>query len=135
MANKIKERESFVFQNALSDIPFEVRSEEEISKALFKGSDPEKMIDAWEAAHGIPVKETPLPKLKVKNVMLSPGVDDEDADALNKLYNDHELYQIIEKSANWTPRGEYKIFVIYTENQDVLEARAKLKAQEEPEHE
>lgn len=125
MSATLKDRESFVFNDSLSELPFEPRSEEEIRKSLFNGSDPEKLVDAYEEQLGIKVPSTPTPKIKVNNVMLSPGVDDDDSVLLNQLYNDPELYQILEKSNYWTPRGEYKIFVIYTENLDVKEARAK----------
>ena len=125
MSATLKDRESFVFSDSLSELPFEPRSEEQIRKQLFHGSDPEKLVDAYEEQLGIRAPETPMPKMKVSNIMLSPGTDDDDSTLLNQLYNDTELYQVIEKSAYWTPRGEYKIFVIYSENLDVKEARLK----------
>lgn len=121
----LKDRESFVFSDSLSELPFEPRSEEEVRKQLFHGQDPEKMVDAYEEQLGIRAPEAPMPKMKVSNIMLSPGTDEDDAALLNQLYNDVELYQILEKSPYWTPRGEYKIFVIYSENLDVKELRAK----------
>lgn len=114
-----------MFNDSLSDLPFEPRTEEEIRSQLFHGSDPEKLVDAYEEQLGIKTASAPTPRFKMNNVMLSPGADDDDSVLLNQLYNDQELYQIVEKSNYWTPRGEYKIFVIYSENLDVKEARAK----------
>lgn len=102
----------------LSEISWEPKSEEQISKELFKYSDPEKMMDAFEKQLGIDVKETTPRKQAYKCVFLSPCSDDDDRLLLQKFYNTPEQYQVINRSDNWTPKGELKIFLEYFENLD-----------------
>ena len=127
MSNKLKEREDFIFSETLSELPLNPRTEEQVRKDLFKEFDPEKMVDSFENQLGIKVKTPELPKLRYKNIMLSPGTDEDDSALLNELMNDHELYQIVNRSHYWTPRGEFKLFIEYTENLDIKKEREKQK--------
>jgi hypothetical protein len=128
----LKNREQFSFKESLSEMALEPKTEAELHKAIFGVEDAEKyaerMVDSYEEQLGIKVKETPLPKLKVRHIMLSPGTDDDDSALLDGLYNDPELYQVLEKTAYWTQRGEYKLFIQYTENMDVRKSRERDKA-------
>ena len=83
------------------------------------------MLDAFEKAQGLEKSAPEQPKLRYKHIMLSPGVDDEDSKLLDDLMNDPELYQIVNRTQTWTVRGEFKIFIEYTENLDVKKKREK----------
>lgn len=89
------------------------------------GNDASKAVDAFETQlglrQGVKLK---APNLIYTSRLLSPGYDDEDRDMLNQLLNDRELYQIIKMTDSWTARGDYKMFIIYAENQDVKNQRA-----------
>ena len=121
MANnnrELKKREDFMLGGKLSELDWVPKSEEQVSKDLFKGGDPEKMIDAFEKQMGISVKET-TPKNQVYKCMDIRPFDEEDRLVLQKFYNNPEQYQIIRRSENWTPRGDLIIFLEYYEDLDV----------------
>ena len=120
-----EERTQYVFQQELSEIDFVPRTEEEIEKSLFKTFNPEQLVDAYEKSMGLEKPSAEQPKLRYKHIMLSPGVDDEDSQLLDTLMNDPELYQIVNRTQTWTVRGEFKIFIEYTENLDVKKKREK----------
>ncbi len=119
---KVTDRTDFVFSD-ISDLPLDPRSEEQVSKDLFKGFDPEKVVDAYEQQLGIKTIDMPIPNLRYKHIMLSPGTNDDDDELLDQLMNDAELYHITNRLNNWTPRGELKVFIEYTENLDVKKKR------------
>jgi hypothetical protein len=129
--NVQKEREDFMFAETLSELPLVPRTTEQITHELFKGSDPEKVIDAYEQQMGIKSNGPVRLNTRYRNIMLSPGVDEDEAKLLNDLYNDTELYQIVNRTAYWTPRGEIKLFMEYMENMDVKAEREKSKKIEE----
>jgi hypothetical protein len=116
---EIKKREDFMLSGSLSEMAWEPRTEAQISRDLFKGTDPEKIVDAFESQTGLLVKNIIPTNQVYKNVFLSPCTDEEDAQLLCKFYNNPEQYQVINRSDNWTPRGELKIFLEYFENLDV----------------
>ncbi|NBQ67426.1 MAG: hypothetical protein EBU46_00800 [Nitrosomonadaceae bacterium] len=120
--------QQFVFSQPLSDVNWEPPSsdEEAIKQKIFGGMDPDKMVDAYEQQLGIKTKpNAEAPKLLWKTIMLSPGTDNEDSEHYCNLMNDIELYPERRETSTWTQRGEYKIFVIYAEDQRVKEARMK----------
>ena len=121
MANnnrEIKNRENLMLYGKLSELDWTPKSEEQISKDLFKGSDPDKMIDAFEESIGITVKDHSPQNQVYKCVDLRP-FDDEDRKLLQDFYNNPEQYQVIRRSDNWTQRGDLVIFLEYFENIDV----------------
>ena len=123
MSTTLKDREDFIFKGSLSELPLDPKTEEQIETSLFKNFKPKEMIDAYERQLGITVSEPSMPKLRYKHIMLSPGVDEEEGALLDKLMNDPELYQIVNRDKYWTPRGELKIWIEYTENLDVKKER------------
>ena len=124
----LKTREDFIF-GELSELPLEPKSENE-PRSLFKDFDPDKMIDAYEHQLGIKRNAPALPKVRYKHIMLSPGTSDEDGAILSQLMNDPELYQVINRTQYWTPRGELKLFIEYSENLD-LKTERELKKEKE----
>ena len=114
----IKKREDFMLGGRLSELEWEPKTEEQISRDLFKGEDPNKIVDAFEKQMGISVKEQKPVSQVYKNVFLSPGTDESDAALLCDFYNNPEQYHVINRSDNWTNRGELKIFLEYFENLD-----------------
>ena len=127
----LKDRDDFIFKETLSELPLEPKTEEDIKKQLFKGFDPDKVIDEYEAQLGVKAAPIPTPNIKYKHIMLSPAIDDNDSECLTKLMNDPELYQIINRDRYWTPRGELKIWIEYTENLDVKKQRESAKTEKE----
>ena len=121
--SEIKKREEFMLGGTLSELEWEPRSEEQISRDLFKGLDPDKMIDAFEKQKGITIKDVTPRKEIYKCVFLSPCTDDDDQLLLQKFYNNPEQYRVINRSDNWTARGELKIFLEYFENLEARENR------------
>ena len=125
-ANKnkeIKNRENFMLSGKLSELAWEPKSEEQITKDLFKGSDPDKMIDAFEKQQGISVKDTEVRNTVYKCIDLSPCTNEDDKALLEKFYNNPAQYQIAHRSDNWTQRGELKIFLEYYEDVDIRIAK------------
>jgi hypothetical protein len=121
MATKNREvakREEFMLAGKLSELDWEPKSEEQISQALFRGTDPDKMVDAFEKQLGLDIKDN-TPKNQVyKCVDLRP-FNDEDRELLQKFYNNPAQYQLIKRTDNWTPKGDLIIFLEYIEDLDV----------------
>ena len=103
----------------LSELEWQPRTEEQVRAELFKGKDPEKIVDAYEVQLGLKPKEIEKKNLLYKNVFLSPCTNDEDGELLAKFYNNPEQYHLLNRSDYWTPRGELKIFLEYHEDMDV----------------
>lgn len=102
---------------SLSEIDWKPRTEEEVVKDLFKGTDPEKIVDAFEAQLGLKKHTVPEEKTQVyKCVFLKPCADDEDRALLQDFYNNTKRYQVINRNDNWTQRGDLVIFLEYFEN-------------------
>jgi hypothetical protein len=127
---KANANESFMLKGNLSDIAWAPRSEEEVRKDLFKGTDPEKIIDAYEEQLGLKIKEEPKANTLYKSVFLSPCTIDQDQELLSKFYNNPDQYQVLNRSDYWTPRGELKIFLEYMENLDVKKEKEQQLAEE-----
>ena len=119
----LKEREDFIFNPTLSDIALDPKSDDDLSKEIFKTFKQEDIIDAYEKSMGIKQRTYDIPKTRYKHIMLSPGTSEDDSELLDQLKNDPELFQIIGEKSTWTVRGEYKIFIEYLENLDVKKAR------------
>jgi len=116
---EIKDRENFMLGGKLSELDWEPKTEEQVSQELFKGLDPDKIVDAFEEQTGLKTKTVEIPNQIYKFVYLSPCTDEDDGELLKKLYNNPKQYQICQRQDNWTPRGELKIFIEYLENIDV----------------
>lgn len=132
--------EQFAFADTIKDLELKpsLTDEADVRKELFGESfDPEKMIDQYEAQLGIKKQSDAKPgKVLFKTIMLTPGDDDDDSKLLFQLMNDKELFPHLKEDHYWTPRGEYKMFVIYGEDQDVKLRREQERAlQKEPAHE
>ena len=115
---EIKKREDFMLGGKLSELEWVPKTEAQISKDLFKGSNPEDIMDAFEKQMGLVVKDT-TPKNQVYKCMDLRPFNDEDRLLLQKFYNTPDQYQIIRRAENWTPRGELIIFLEYYEDMDV----------------
>ena len=113
-----KNREDFMLKGKLSELDWVPKSEEQFSRDLFSGTDPEKIMDSFEEQMGITVKET-APNNQVYKCMDLRPFDDEDRALLQKFYNTPDQYQIIRRSDNWTQKGDLVIFLEYFENLDV----------------
>lgn len=107
-----------MLKGKLSELDWVPKSEEQISRDLFSGTDPEKIMDSFEEQMGITVKET-APTTQVYKCMDLRPFDDEDRALLQKFYNTPDQYQIIRRSDNWTQKGDLVIFLEYFENLDV----------------
>ena len=121
------EVEQFAFSDTIKDLDWKVSTDDEdkVRKELFgENFDPDKLIDKFEEQTGIKSASTKPANVVYKSVMLSPGDDNDDAALLYQLMNDKELYPMLQEKSNWTPKGEYKMFIIYGENQDVKTKRA-----------
>jgi hypothetical protein len=116
---EIKNREDFMLQGTLSEVPWEPKSEEQIQKDLFKSSDPDKILDAFETQLGIKSNNVPIPNEIYKCIFLKPCSDDEHAQLLQDLYNNSRRYRVLNRSDNWTHKGDLVMFVEYVENLDV----------------
>lgn len=109
-AKKEFETDHYSFGMASDDHPATKRNvQREIRNELL---DPEKEITAFEQAKGIIRK----PKVNMQdydfnNIIITPD-NDRDRDLLNKLLNDPQ-YLISYYKDNWTPQGNYSIFIIY----------------------
>jgi hypothetical protein len=121
-AKDIKQRENFMLTGSLSELEWKPRTEAEVVRDLFKGTDPEKMIDAYETQLGIRQHQVAEEKTQVyKCVFLKPCADDEDRTLLQEFYNNTKRYQVINRNDNWTQRGDLVIFLEYFENMDERE--------------
>jgi len=120
MANirEIKKREDFMLGGKLSELEWAPKTEAQVSKDLFKGTDPDALIDAFEKQMGLEVKNTD-PKNQVYKCMDLRPFNDEDRILLQKFYNTPDQYQIIRRAENWTPKGDLIIFLEYYEDMDV----------------
>ena len=117
--SKAKAAEDFVLKGTISELDWKERDEEQITKELFKGSDPDKMIDAYEEQLGIKTHEPTKKNTRYKHVMLSPSTNEDDDVLLDKFFNSPDQYQVLNRADYWTNRGELKIFIEYLEDMDV----------------
>ena len=117
--SKAKAAEDFVLKGTISELDWKERDEEQITKELFQGSDPDKMIDAYEEQLGIKTHEPAKKNTRYKHVMLSPSTNEDDDVLLDKFFNSPDQYQVLNRADYWTNRGELKIFIEYLEDMDV----------------
>lgn len=119
--------EQFAFADTIKDLELKpsLTDETAVRKELFgENFDPEKMVDEFEQQLGIKKpQEANIGKVLFKTIMLTPGDDDDDSKLLFQLMNDKELFPHLKEDHYWTARGEYKMFVIYGEDQDVKQRR------------
>ena len=120
---QVKERESFMLEGHLSELTWEPKSEEQVRKDLFKGSDPDKMVDSFEQQLGLDIKNTTPRNQIYKCVFLSPCTSEEDQLLLQKFYNNTDQYVVAHRSDNWTQQGTLKIFLEYYEDLDIKQAK------------
>jgi hypothetical protein len=124
--------DEFIITEAVSDLPLKPRGKDrDIETELFGQKKVKEVIDAFEETIGIKNKHVKAPNVVYKNILLSPGYDEEDRALYNDLLNDIELYRIVKISESWTNRGDFKIFIVYTEDQDVKQQRIEEKDKHE----
>lgn len=128
---RTSEREDFMLKGNLSELEWTPRTEDQISQDLFKGTNPDKLIDAYEEQLGLKNKPQEKANTAYKCVFLSPCSEPADADLLQKFYNCPDQYQVMNRSDYWTPRGELKIFLEYQENLDVKKKKDQMAANTE----
>jgi len=128
-----KDREDFMLKGTLSELDWEPKTEEQIRVELFKGTDPDKMMDAYEEQMGIKPKTVAKQNLVYKFVYLSPCSNDEDGALLQKFYNNPDQYIVLNRADYWTPKGEIKIFIEYHEDLDVRKKKEQQAQQAEEE--
>jgi hypothetical protein len=118
--SEAKARENFMLDGKLSELVWTPKTEVEMSKQLFHGSNPEDMMDRFEAMQGITTKKDSVSKInnRYKCVFLRPN-NDEDRALQEQFYNNPERYQVVNRSDNWTHSGDLVIFLEYFENMDV----------------
>jgi hypothetical protein len=90
-------------------------TERNLAEELYRKSWQNEKVDAFEKQMGI-APGSKKPKLQYQSKVLSPEVPTE-RELLNKLMNSPK-YAIIYWKDNWTPQGEYRAFIIYSENLD-----------------
>jgi hypothetical protein len=109
--------EQMLYPQKMADITIKrgkVKTEEDLRKELFQKLDTKEYIDNFEKQFGGPGPSVEKPtKVLHKNVLLYP-VNENDKELLNSLLNDSK-YTIQYFKDNWTAKGDYRVFVIYTE--------------------
>jgi hypothetical protein len=106
-----KETEHFVF-GAQSDVPRRKEARNPQREVRGEMLDVKATLDAFEEARGIIRKpKVDLSLYEYRNIVLDPEKE-ADSRMLNQLLNGEE-YIINYYKDNWTPQGNYRIFVIY----------------------
>ena len=102
--------EHFTFGSTSSDLRTQKRNVQREIKGEFLDKD--KTIDAFEQSRGFGRKpKTDVSKYEFKTVILDPEKQ-HDNDLMNMLLND-DKYVITYYKDNWTPQGNYRVFIIY----------------------
>jgi hypothetical protein len=105
-----KETEHFTFGSTSADLRTPRRNVQREIKGDFL--DKEKTIDAFEQSKGFARKpKVDVTKFEFKTVILDPEKQ-HDNDLLNMLLNE-DKYVITYYKDNWTPQGNYRVFIIY----------------------
>jgi hypothetical protein len=104
------ETEHYNFGSASSDVTRTKRNvQRELKNELL---DPQKEITAFEQAKGIIRKpRVDMADYEFNNIVLTPD-NEKHGKLLNKLLNDPQ-YIISYYKDNWTPQGNYCVFIIY----------------------
>lgn len=123
--------EDFVINESVSDLPLKPKASRDLENELFSDKRITKVLDAYEETIGIKNKLPKKTNIVYKNILLSPGYDEEDKALFNELLNDIDLYRIVKMTDNWTARGDYRVFIVYTEDLDVKQQRAEEKEKNE----
>lgn len=118
----VEEKTEFIISGSVSDMKKREKGRD-IETDLFGSKSIKEVIDSFEEQTGIKNKVFIKPKEEFKNILLSPGYDEEDRTLLNQLLNDNEMYRIVKMTESWTARGEFKLFIIYAENLDLKAKR------------
>ena len=116
--------ENFVFREQLSDLATSDFKEpsRDLENELFGKKGLKAGLDALEHELGYATK-APVSKTKVYNKIFTPAAEDDQA-LLNELLNDPK-FQIVKWVDSWTAHGDYRVFVIYTENIDLRKNKSK----------
>jgi hypothetical protein len=115
-----KEHTDNIFSDTVSDLKIsKIKKDRDLENELFGKKGIQEKIDALEESLGFGKGE----KIKSRNLkfhhkLLNPS-HDEDEQLLNELLNDKYRFNIIMWKDTWTVHGEYKVFVIYSEDLDV----------------
>lgn len=110
----IKGIDPIIFQGLVSDIALDLNKPvRDVEAELFQKKVPKEDIDRLEQQLGLSPVIVKL-DVKYKNILLNLA-DEEDKALLNELMNEKEKYNIILWKDSWTQKGDYKLFVIYTE--------------------
>lgn len=117
MANELD-----IFEDKVSELTLNKRKnkgnkkgDRDLKKELFGKKDVNAEIDAYESMLGYPAKKPSEEKVQYKNKIFTPNRDG-DSELLNELMNSKDKYRILMWKDTWTAMGDYKVFVIYTEN-------------------
>ena len=127
MRNSERDRENFILQGSLSELEWAPKTEEQITKELFKGSNPEMMMDAYEEQLGIKKKTEVKKNTKYKHIVLNLS-DDEHGALLDQFYNNPEQFQLLNRADYWTHTGQVKVLIEYLEDLDVRARKEKEEA-------
>jgi len=120
-SNKPFETEHYQFGAAADDRLKPKRNiQRELKNELL---DPEQEITAFEQAKGIIRKpKVSMEDYEFNNIVLSPD-GEKDKTLLNKLLNDSQ-YVITYWKDNWTPQGNYTMFIIYGKKKEKNEQQS-----------
>lgn len=112
--------ESFIFSEQLSEINASTIPEptRDLEQELFGKKGIKEVIDVFEQEMGLGKPRETKQNLKYYNRIFCPSAD-EDQELLNELLNDKDRYRIIMWDKTWTVHGDYRVFVVYSENLDV----------------
>lgn len=110
--------DNFVFREQLSDIQNSSVPEptRDLEYELFGKKGLKSALDNLEQELGYG-KSKAVPKFKIYNKVFSAN-DDEDRELMNDLFNDPK-FNIIRWEQTWTVHGDFKVFIIYSENLDL----------------
>lgn len=110
-----------------SSIPAPIR---DLENELFGKKGQEKIVDAFEKELGFGGRKEVVVNEKIYNRIFCPNVD-EDQKLLNTLLNDKTKFRIIMWKDTWTAHGDYRIFIVYSENLDAKASKKKDKEEDD----
>lgn len=114
--------DTFVFKETLSDLSNNAYPEpvRDLETELFGKKGLKEKLDALESTLGYG-KENTTPKIKFHNKIFCPNSED-DRKLLNELLNDPR-FSVVKWEDTWTAHGDYRVFIIYSENLEVKKAK------------
>jgi disulfide oxidoreductase YuzD len=95
------------------DIP----PERDLAAELFNKRSIKDVVANIEKELGLNPQAKKAKNVKRHNVIVSPSRD-QDAELLDKILNNDDIYRIIMWKDTWTVHGDYRIFLIYEEQLD-----------------